>query len=296
MRVRVIFPLLILLLFLIKKGYPSRALKYFLFLLANKIIFKPKKFITYESMPNKINETLLTSDNILIDACLYNSYRCPSYNDSTIFLYSHGNSGNIQLVAMTNTIKYLSKYGSVFIYDYRGYGMSTGKPSDNGMFIDSLTVWNFLVNEKHVCPQNIILFGHSLGTSVTANLMLNILKINNESPTKYPRALILQNPFFSMYRLIDEHLPIIGSYIRSYIVSEFNTNLFFEQIDSWINNIKINIIHSYDDELISYKHSIDLQKLIKNNQCSLFLVPGNHNIPIYDKSVDEMIIHIANNK
>lgn len=286
---------LILFMYLFKRG-PS-VLKYFLSAFSNKIIFKPMKTITYLKDKNKdkngdnshyfISETISTPDNILIDACLHNSYKQPSYNDQIIYLYSHGNAGDIKLVVKSKTIKYLSKYGSVFIYDYRGYGMSTGKPSDRGIFIDSRSVWTFLVNVKHVSPQNIILFGHSLGTSVSANLMLNILKTNTEYRERWPRGMILQNPFFSIHQLIDEHAPFK---IKNFIISEFSTNLFFKQIDSLTNNITINIIHSNEDELISSSHSIDLHKLIINNKCQLFLVPGTHNTPIYDNIIDCMMI------
>lgn len=293
-RVRIYINIIVVFLYLFKKG--SRTMKYLLLLLSNRIIFRPMKAaITFNNLDSVMikKETMLTSDNISIDACLFNSYKKPSYDDNIIFLYSHGNSGYIEMITESNTVKYLSKYGSVFIYDYRGYGISTGKPSDSGLFIDSLTVWTFLVKVKQVPPQNIILFGHSLGTSVTANLMLNIVKTesytckcNNGGPLK----MILQNPFFSIQRLIDDHVPFK---ISNIIQSKFNTNLFFKQIDSLTNNIMINIIHSHGDKLISSEHSVDLQKLIVNNKCQLFLVPGSHETPVYNNSIDQMMFDIT---
>ena len=209
MKSKVIFYINAMTLFFILFKKVPKIFKFFFLVFSNKIIFKPNKYILCENnQPHRITETLMSSDNVLIDACLYNNYKKPSYTDHTIFLYSHGNSGDIHMITKSKTAKYLSKYGSIFFYDYRGYGKSTGKPSDNGLFLDSQTVWSFLINVKNVQPQNIILFGHSLGTSVAVHLMLNILKTNNYCK-QLPRAIILQNPFFSIHRLIDEHALLV---------------------------------------------------------------------------------------
>jgi fermentation-respiration switch protein FrsA (DUF1100 family) len=80
---------------------------------------------------------------------LTNSLRKPSWDD-IIFLYSHGNGGWIGNPINYGTIKSLSKYGSIFVYDYRGFGLSEGTPSEDGLYTDITTAWNFLINKKHV--------------------------------------------------------------------------------------------------------------------------------------------------
>ena len=118
--------------------------------ISNSFIFLPyhpsgEEFEKFKTNSQMIRESVKTSDGFILDACLYNSYHKPSYEDETIYLYSHGNSGWLGQVVETTNIKNLSKSGSVFIYDYRGYGKSTGTSSDESVFIDSLSVFNFLI-------------------------------------------------------------------------------------------------------------------------------------------------------
>lgn len=255
----------------------------FLSIISDKIIFKPISVSKVEhdnllKHPYIIPEKIIATDDIIIDACLYNSYHLPSYED-IIFLYSHGNSGWIGSVIETTNIYYLSKYGSIFIYDYRGYGINKGSASSDNVFMDAKTVWKYLVNNKKISPHKIILYGHSLGTSISAYLMEYLLKNNIE----WSQIMILQNPFYSIKRISNDIVPFFGNFIKS----KFMTDEFIKNIDNLSKSAKIYIIHCKDDELIHYQHSVDLSKLIKNNYCKLLLIEGDHDKPRYDKYVDE---------
>lgn len=61
---------------------------------------------------------------------------------------------------------------SVFIFDYRGYGKSGGSPTEKGTYLDAESVWDYLVNARHVQLEKIILFGCSLGGAVAAEIAL----------------------------------------------------------------------------------------------------------------------------
>lgn len=92
-------------------------------------------------------------------------------------LYMHGNAGNI-----TNRYYWLCELAKlptdIFIIDYRGYGKSTKmhtsnsavKPSEAGLYTDSETAYRYLVNERDVQPQDLIIYGNSLGGAVAAHL------------------------------------------------------------------------------------------------------------------------------
>ena len=68
-------------------------------------------------------------------------------------LFLHGNGGNIS--TRLDSINIFHKLGlSVFILDYRGYGNSSGSPSENGTYIDAETAWLFLKNNKHINPNS----------------------------------------------------------------------------------------------------------------------------------------------
>jgi len=254
-----------------------------------KLIFAPckKNIKQYENYLNDekiIHETIKTEDNVKLSACLYNSNKKPTYDDK-IILFSHGNSGILSKVIYTYIIKELSNYGSIFIYDYRGYGDSRGVISDVGTFEDIKAVWNFLIEEKKILPENIIIFGHSLGTSISMYLIKYLVEKNKE----YPKNVILQNPFYCIKRLAKEIVPMLAYFVDY----KYKTYEFIKFIEKKCKDINIILIHSGDDELIDVQHSHDLKNIIKNNNCNLYIVDGGHNNPIYDKKIYECLKNVC---
>jgi uncharacterized protein len=79
-------------------------------------------------------------------------------------LFCHGNAGNMSH-RLENVLKLLSNGYQVFIYDYRGYGKSTGNPSRKGIYSDRLAAYDYLVKNRNVSPDRILLFGRSLGAA-----------------------------------------------------------------------------------------------------------------------------------
>jgi len=89
-----------------------------------------------------------------------------------IVLWMHGNAGNIadrldQAIKMKRTLGVSS-----FMFDYRGYGNSEGKPSEAGLYEDAEAALAWLMGTRGIDPRNIILYGHSLGTAVAVDLAL----------------------------------------------------------------------------------------------------------------------------
>ena len=250
----------------------------------DKIIFIPQKlnvaeYQSHSMSSNYKSERIPSSHYNILDACLYNSYSVPSYKD-LIFLYSHGHRDTIHSVIDTSTIKYLSKYGSVFIYDYQGYGKSTGYPSEFRTYDDILAVWNFLIIKKKIQPSNIILFGHSIGGSITTYLMHHLLKNNRN----IPKTMILQNTFISINHLLNEWIPYSGWIVRSI----FDTKHYIRDIDRMTTNINIYFIHGKDNKLVNINHSIDMYRSISYNARNIISLAGSHTDLIYDSSADEM--------
>lgn len=192
------------------------------------------------------------------------------------------------MVLETTTVTYLANRGSVFVYDYRGYGKSTGTPSSIGCLKDSIEAYKFLVDVKKVDPKNIILYGHSLGACVTTFLMNHVLHYEDISPD----VMIIQNAFENIQRVCNDIIPLLGKFI----VSDMKTDLYIKNIDNLKNNIKICIIHSKDDELIHFNHGCDLAKHVKNNNLKLILLDGTHDEPVHDESVAGYLNEISKNR
>ncbi len=79
-------------------------------------------------------------------------------------LYFHGNGGALELRA-ERIRKYLDRGRGMFMMSYRGYSGSTGSPSEAANVADAKLAYDALVKEG-VSPDDIILYGESLGTGV----------------------------------------------------------------------------------------------------------------------------------
>ena len=87
-----------------------------------------------------------------------------------VILYLHGNGDNIG-VNLPHAVLLRSLGISVLLFDYRGYGQSSGPfPCESRVSEDAEAAWQFLVNDRHYAPQQIVIYGHSLGGAVAIEL------------------------------------------------------------------------------------------------------------------------------
>ena len=85
------------------------------------------------------------------------------------FLFLHGNGGNIS--HRVDIIQILHRLGvNVFIIDWRGYGKSEGAPCEKGLYEDALAAYRYLVDERKILPDSIIVYGRSLGGNIGIDL------------------------------------------------------------------------------------------------------------------------------
>ncbi len=118
----------------------------------------------------------------------------PNPHPKKVLLYLHGVGGNVSYNLSTVQTYYDQGY-SVFIIDYRGYGLSKGQfPREAEIYRDSQVAWDYLTQERQIQPQNIFIYGHSLGGAVAINLAV-----------RQPDAagVIVENTFTSMMDMID---------------------------------------------------------------------------------------------
>ena len=86
-------------------------------------------------------------------------------------LYLHGNAGNVS--ANADQVRRLAGTGlSIFIFDYRGYGQSTGgPPRERLVYEDAERAWTYLVGERRIRPSEVVIYGHSMGGAVAVDLV-----------------------------------------------------------------------------------------------------------------------------
>jgi uncharacterized protein len=103
-------------------------------------------------------------------------------------LYAHGNAGNLSHRA-EGVRRWQERFAyAVLIFDYPGYGRSTGKPSETGCYAAADAVYDWLLREKDVPAEQIVLYGGSLGGGVAIDLAVR----------RPYRALVLVNTFTSI--------------------------------------------------------------------------------------------------
>ena len=117
-------------------------------------------------------------------------------------LFFHGNAGNIGDRVLLASL--LTGAGfDLMLFDYRGYGQSTGKPDEPGTYSDARAARDSITARRECDPARVIFLGESLGAAVAAEL----------AQSWPPRALILQSPFTSLRDVARRHYPIPRSLI-----------------------------------------------------------------------------------
>lgn len=167
------------------------------------------------------------------DGLNINAWFIPSNTPTSSYtlLFSHGNGGNIS--HRISKIEMLNKLDlNIFIYDYRGYGKSQGRPSEAGIYLDTEAAYSYLVQEKNIKPDTIIAYGESLGSTASIDLASKV-KL---------KALILEGAFSNAKDMAKEVYPFLPGF---FIKTKFDS----------LNKIK-NItapklfIHSSSDEIV----------------------------------------------
>jgi len=120
--------------------------------------------------------------------------------DRPVILWCHGNAGNI--IHRLENLKLLYRLGfSIFLFDYRGYARSQGRPSEEGLYQDAFGAYDYLARTRMIRHERVIIFGRSLGAAVAGEL----------AAQKPAAGLILESAFPSIEAVAKFHyggLPV----------------------------------------------------------------------------------------
>ena len=134
------------------------------------------------------------------DGTSLHSWFVPSAADVT-WLWFHGNGGNVSHRLEDLTLLTSCLGVNILLFDYRGYGLSDGRPSERGTYRDAEGALDYLVSRRDIDPHKIVYFGRSLGAAVAVWLACR----------RAPYGLILESPFASvreMARFAYPRLPL----------------------------------------------------------------------------------------
>ena len=193
-----------------------------------------------------------------------------------VVLFFHGNAGNIS--HRRESIAIFHRIGlNVFIFDYRGYGRSQGKPGEKGLYMDAAAAWDYLTGTRGIARENIILFGRSLGGVVAIKLASEVK----------PAALIVESAFSSARDVARSVFPIL---------SRLTPMRYDFKAASYIKRVTcpVLILHSPDDEILPYKLGEKLYSAA-NEPKEFIRLRGDHNggflqsQPEYERRLERFI-------
>ncbi len=174
-----------------------------------------------------------------------------------LILYFHGNTRSIKGWARYAKDFYRYDYDVVMV-DYRGFGKSTGKRSEEDLLSDMQFVYETLMQQYN--EEHLIVYGRSIGSGFAAKLASD----NN------PRYLILDAPYYSFTDIMERYLFILP--VRWVIRYRLRT-------DKWITHVKCHtyILHGTKDRLIPISNSEKLQVLNPRMITLIRIHGGSHN-------------------
>ena len=135
----------------------------------DRFIFFPEPFrpddLTPEQAGVKVEDVFITTG----DGVKIHAWWGQGEGATRTILYFHGNAGNLSL--RLPNIGWLQQLpANVLAVDYRGYGKSKGKPTEEGVYRDAEAAYDYLVNERKIPPEQIVVLGQSLGTTVAVDV------------------------------------------------------------------------------------------------------------------------------
>ncbi|CAF1213376.1 unnamed protein product [Rotaria sp. Silwood1] len=134
-----------------------------------------------------------TSDNEKLHGYLIKQNNHSDQCETLIFF--HGNAGNIGHRLQNAHLLYQACNINILLFDYRGYGKSTGRPSESGLYIDAQAVYDYVRKRTDLNQEKIFFFGRSLGGAVALHLASHLAETNTTLPLY---CIILENTFTSI--------------------------------------------------------------------------------------------------
>lgn len=174
-------------------------------------------------------------------------------------LFFHGNAGNI-----SHRMDYLLMFHrlgyNTLIFDYRGYGQSSGSPSESGTYLDARAAWRYLTETKEIPSTHVVLFGESLGGAVAAWLAVR----------EKPALLVLASVFTSIPDMAAKIYPFLP--VRLLSRFEYSTIDYLRTV-----TCPVFVAHSPQDDIVPFTHGEALYQAAPEPKQFLRLQGGHNN-------------------
>ncbi len=220
---------------------------FYAWIFADRILFPAPKEPSYETDAGVF---FLESTHGIKIACKHWYAENPK---GLTLLYSHGNAEDLGKIE-DFLLAWVADGWSVFAYDYPGYGLSSGKPSEQGCYDAIDSVFQHLTESLHIPAKKIVPWGRSLGTGPTCYL----------AEKEKIAGIILETPFISAFRTVTETAVLPWDRFR---------NL---QRTPSISTPSL-LIHGHKDEIVPFRHGKRLFNALPEPKKLLEFDDAGHN-------------------
>lgn len=210
-------------------------------------------------------------------------------------IFCHENAGNIGL--RVNNLVAMARHLNVDVvaFDYRGYGSSSGRPSEQGLMLDTDAVYTYVVEKLK--PSNLFLYGRSLGGAVA----LQFAACLGNRKDACVKGVIAENTFTSISDMVNSVFPILNIVlIKKYFLRlRWQTDKILDQI-----KCPILLISGLKDEIVPASHMADLKRICDAHKLDAQMITfaeGKHNDtwvvggPVYWQNLLGFITRLSNN-
>jgi len=232
-----------------------------LFFRQSSLVFLPEMDRGYDANPSAVGLKYDSLNLRTVDGETLDGWHVPAATEREkrgLVLFFHGNAGNIG--HRLDYLRMLHDLGlATLIIDYRGYGRSSGTPSEEGSYLDAEAVWQHATKVLGFTPGRIVIFGESLGGAVAAKL----------AEGYRPGALILASTFTSVPDLGAELYPWLP--VRLLARIRYDTLARLPRIDC-----PLLVVHSRSDDVIPFAHGRRLFEAAGTKK-QFLEIDGGHN-------------------
>src|SRR5688572_31185218 len=228
------------------------------FLFQSRLVYYPEVGREVAATPKTYGLAFEPAEIRTADGETLQAWWVPAENARGVVLFFHGNAGNIShrldYLLMFNRLRY-----TTLIVDYRGYGKSTGSPSEEGTYRDAEAAWEYLRHARLAQPQDVVIAGESLGGAVGTWLAAKVK----------PRAVLLFSTFTSVNDL--------GAQVYWFLPVMLLSRIGYDNVDNLKRiDAPVFIAHSPDDDVVPYSHGKKLFEAAREPKAFLEL-RGGHN-------------------
>lgn len=228
-------------------------------------VFDIKRTIHPEALSNSAYQAeeirIPTTSDIFLEAWYIQQ---PGARNTVLYF---GGNGFIMETARQIIYSILEQEVNLLVFNYRGYGINPGNPSVEGLKRDGLAIYDYLINEKNIDPQRLILHGHSMGSFIATY-------VSNNRKT---RSLVLESPITDLNDWTKTAIPwFLKPFIHFKFDSALVQNSNLEQIKQVSSPLLI--LTGKQDKITppELSHKLFATATVRNKQL-LIIDDGGHN-------------------